>query len=93
VSEGFYIEEPGFENIVRIFPNPTDDAITIEYDGLGDSGQLLVFFNVFGQSVMEIALPEHQGRTQVSLKALPGGIYWYALPGTSIISGKLIINR
>jgi hypothetical protein len=80
--------------LLRIFPNPADDAITIEYDGLlGDTDQRLVLFNVFGQSIMEIALPESQGRTQVSLKTLPGGIYWYALPGADIISGKLIINR
>jgi len=30
VSEGFYIEEPGFENIVRIFPNPTDEIVNVE---------------------------------------------------------------
>ena len=79
--------------LLRIFPNPAGDVITIEYDGLGNSDQRLVLFNIFGQVAMEITLPEGQGRIQAPVNTLPGGIYWYSMPGTSIFSGKLIISR
>jgi len=78
---------------LKLYPNPTSDAVTVEYSGLASSDQRLVLFNVFGQSVMEITLPEGQGSVQVSLSTLPAGVYWYALPGVGRISGKLVVHR
>jgi len=48
---------------------------------------------VFGQAALEIALPDGHGSVQVSLSALPAGVYWYALPGVGHISGKLVVHR
>jgi len=78
---------------LKLYPNPASDAVTIEYSGLGSSDQRLLLFNVFGQAALEIALPDGHGSVQVSLSALPAGVYWYALLGVGHISGKLVVNR
>ncbi|MCW5921333.1 MAG: T9SS type A sorting domain-containing protein [Saprospiraceae bacterium] len=78
---------------LKLFPNPVQDVFTVEYNGLSDSGQRLALFNVFGQAVMAINLPESHGRVLVTTSNLPAGVYWYAVPGENNFSGKLIISR
>ena len=78
---------------LQLYPNPSSDAVTIEYSGLSSFGQRLVLFNMFGQAALEISLLDGHGSVQASLSALPAGAYWYALPGVGSISGKLIINH
>jgi hypothetical protein len=84
---------PSPGNGLKLYPNPASDAVTVEYSGLGGSGQRLLLFNVFGQAALEVSLPEGQGSVLVSLSALPAGVNWYAVPGVGRISGKLVINR
>ncbi len=76
---------------VRIYPNPANDALFIDYRGIGDLDGQFIMFNSQGQLVREITLPPSQGVAQLILNGLPSGIYWYSVPG--ITEGKVIVQH
>lgn len=78
---------------VKLFPNPANEAVMIEYRGIDNPDQRIVLYNILGQVVMEIRLPEEQGRIRISVGSLPGGVYWYSLRESQNLSGKLLISR
>ncbi|MFN0216286.1 MAG: T9SS type A sorting domain-containing protein [Saprospiraceae bacterium] len=78
---------------VRIYPNPTNNSVTIEYSGIGSSNNQFLLFNTLGQVVKNITLPDGQGSLQLPLRELSEGVYWYVIPGASNTSGKFLISR
>ncbi|MFN0216284.1 MAG: hypothetical protein ACKVT2_18650 [Saprospiraceae bacterium] len=76
---------------VRIYPNPANDALSIDYHGIGNLGGKFLMFNAQGQSVREIILPSDEGVVQLITNGLPNGIYWYSVPG--ITEGKVLIQH
>jgi hypothetical protein len=80
---------------IRLYPNPANDEITVEYRVGNSTDSRLLIFNVYGQLVQEISLPDTNGKVTISAKNMAEGIYWYAVLGTSnpALSGKIIISH
>jgi len=76
---------------IRIYPNPAKDVLSIDYEGIGDLSAQFMLLNAQGQMVRIITLPPNQGIIQLPLNGLPGGIYWYAVPGME--AGKILIQH
>ncbi|HPI26499.1 MAG TPA: T9SS type A sorting domain-containing protein, partial [Candidatus Cloacimonadota bacterium] len=74
------------------YPNPFQDQLSFEIDSAKHYQSNLDIFNVKGQKVQTIALPNLvQGSNSVSWDAtdLPNGVYFYRLEG-SASTGKIL---
>ena len=78
---------------VRVYPNPANNMVTVEYKGMDGISHQFMLFNALGQLVRSVTLPQGQSSLQLPLGNLSEGIYWYAIPGAPDASGKLIISR
>lgn len=78
---------------IRVYPNPANNMVTVEYKGMEGISHQFMLFNALGQLVRSVTLPQGQSSLQLPLGNLSEGIYWYAIPGTPDASGKLIISR
>jgi hypothetical protein len=79
------------QSLIRVFPNPAKDLLSIDYQGIGDFGGQFLVFNAQGQTVRGVTLPSNQGVVQLSLIGLPDGVYWYSVPGLK--AGKVLIQH
>ena len=81
------IDEHLSDNI-SIFPNPFDDQITITLPGNTEG-----YFQLFNLKGMPIMSNSIDGYSQILLKTLSPGIYFYRIRNNqNVVSGKLIKN-
>lgn len=79
------------QSSIRVYPNPANDVLSIDFQGIGEiSGQFLMF-NALGQIIKEIALHSNDGTTQLPLHGFSDGVYWYVVPGLG--AGKILIQH
>jgi len=88
VSEGFYIEEPGFENIVRIFPNPTDGMVNVELADVDGKAKISIY-NMQGVLIRSEWI--EAGNLAYDLSSYPAGLYFIEIQHKGLqFSGKII---
>ncbi|MFN4254640.1 MAG: T9SS type A sorting domain-containing protein [Saprospiraceae bacterium] len=94
-EERNYAQTGEAQPIMRVYPNPASDAVTIDYRRSKYSEHRLLLYNVFGKVVFETSLSEQQGRLTLPLQVLPPGIYWCQIPtaGSQKTISKLVISR
>jgi hypothetical protein len=78
---------------IRVYPNPTNGLVTIEYQAANSENIQFLLFNTLGQVVSSVTLPQGQTNIQLPLGDLSEGVYWYTCPGLQNTSGKLVISR
>jgi hypothetical protein len=78
---------------IRVYPNPTNSLVTIEYQALNNENIQFLLFNTLGQVVRSVTLPQGQTSIQLSVSDLSEGVYWYSCSGLLNTSGKLVISR
>ena len=75
----------------QVFPNPTTDLITFQYDRISAESYQLEIFNGMGQR-----LSQHffYGNTQINLQHWPPDVYFYRISTTArpIITGRFLKN-
>ncbi len=74
---------------VKIFPNPTKEAITIESDYLADHEELTIT-NAVGQTLLTQRVTNT--RERIEIKSWPTGVYIYYISaaGSSVQTGKIV---
>jgi hypothetical protein len=90
LGEGFYIEEPGYDNLVKIFPNPTDKIVNVEIRDLKGTVQAFVY-NILGELIM--SKETDQKNFVFDLSGYPSGLYLIEVvyPGGAL--KKKVIRR
>lgn len=82
-------EEENSENEVSVFPNPSNGTFTLSVENFQNS--IVQISNSLGENVYESTLTN--ASSQIDLKTLPAGIYFYKVVNTTIINtGKIIIK-
>jgi len=82
------LEEPLLEETIRVYPNPADEAITIEGDF--DEGML---YDLTGRLVLTL-YPNHRGRTYLNTSNLRPGMYIARIrKNNQSINRKLLIRH
>ena len=76
-------------NGVKLYPNPTDNRLTIEFDNKIETVQIIIY-NLLGKEVINKSI--YNQTSTIDLIKLKSGIYFYKISGNSIetISGKII---
>ena len=64
-----------------VYPNPTQENITIDVSRLQNSAETLILYDVCGRIVLQNDLLPHTDRYTVSLRALSSGFYTLELRG------------
>lgn len=67
----------------KLYPNPTSNRITIEWEQELTNNQTVRVFNAQGQLMYQNTLAKASNRTEVSMKAWPAGIYFVQLGAQS----------
>jgi hypothetical protein len=60
---------------IRYFPNPVDDALYMEWEGMGKESMTLQIYNTVGEKVYEEIIPAGMEQYKLSTKALQEGMY------------------
>ena len=85
----------GLTNRLRVYPNPASGEVTISLTGAGEQSYILHIIDLFGRDVITKQLTTPHGNLieQVSISALPAGIYLVQLVGdTEAYQTKLTIR-
>jgi hypothetical protein len=82
-------------DIVKLYPNPAKNEITIEFNYLIEENILFELYDVLGNKVMCRQLLRNNNKVNVSTKNLNQGIYFYKiiLNNNIIASDKLVIIK
>ncbi len=81
--------------VSEVYPNPTREFVSVDYDITGLNNAKVVIFNLLGSKVKEIELSDPVGTLKVNTSDLLEGIYFYSLliNNESLITQKLIIKH
>jgi hypothetical protein len=87
------LNEVNLSNSFRIYPNPTIQIATIEFDDISTQNCSLTFFDYSGQTVKTFENIEGN-KSELDLRGIPVGFYFYRLitDKNSVVTGKLIIE-
>jgi hypothetical protein len=84
------------EVISNAYPNPSNSIASINYDvtDFSQKGKI-VFYDVLGKVLKEIALTDKKGIAKVNIEAFDAGIYFYTLivDGKAINTKKLVVSE
>ncbi len=83
--------ESGF----KLYPNPANERVTIEYQFQDKGNYRLHLFNTLGKKEGEVSLDGLNGSTSFGTSHLPPGLYYYRVlsQSTNYNSGKFLIIR
>ena len=82
--------------LTKIFPNPSQNNINIEFDNNSRSNYTLVVNNNLGQIVFEKIIPKDEKTISIDIKDFADGIYTYIITnnsGNNFLSGKFIKTK
>lgn len=80
--------------MLQIYPNPANDFITINFDGLTETNSSIEITNTVGQIIMKQYVT-NETLKNINVSNLSNGIYFVQLKqnGKSIATKKLVINK
>jgi hypothetical protein len=78
----------------KIYPNPANSIVTIEYSLLNDEESVLQLFDITGRKVKEISLPKKSSKVELMVSNLANGVYTFKqiINGIQSKTGKLVIE-
>jgi hypothetical protein len=87
------IEDENKMDTISVFPNPTENKLTITFPSNNDKQMDLKIFNAFGQQVMNRLISSNT--TTLDVSGLTNGIYFIRieLSGQTIYTKKIIVNN
>ncbi len=80
---------------VKVYPNPSDGDITIQYKLIGTDKCEFELYDVFGRKVYAHSLPSDATSFSLNGTFLPGGVYYYRVTQgqKSIGKGKVVVIK
>lgn len=88
LAEG--IEEQENISLIKLYPNPANATVTIEYS----KGGRINIVNMLGQLVLNAELPSGSGMKLIDISSLPAGIYGWTYRTKDLkLNGKLVVNH
>ena len=80
------------ENSIHLFPNPTSGTLTLEFTGAIPKSGAVQVFDIYGRLLGKEGLPIGQRTHQLSVEALPAGMYFVQITegGAPVWAEKVI---
>ena len=82
-------------NAIRLFPNPNNGLMTIEYENFSNENAQMFIYDLNGKEIKNISLPNELDKIDLNFSDISEGMYYYSLylNGNFLQSDKLIIIR
>ena len=82
------------EPVLKLYPNPAQNSITIEYKAVAENSKLF-FIDMLGSVIEVKELHENGGKLSVNTSSFPNGIYLARLENSeySSLMSKFIIQK
>lgn len=96
IDEGAVVNtrEEGLSNDLSLFPNPTQDEVTLQLDHPVEQQAAVMLFNLQGQLLQQVRFPSGARQMRLETTDLPSGIYAVSLrTGNGQLTKKLIIRK
>ena len=79
----------------KMYPNPANNQLTIEYPSSGASNQILTIYDMIGKKVASWELPASDNKISLNVSTLPAGLSVYTIStGDNILErGKIMIQH
>jgi hypothetical protein len=88
------IEHTGRSDMVKIYPNPAKDILVIDLSDFQGKVEEIQVKNILGQHIESSFPAGHERQMTISVKDLPGGIYFLCMPsGNGLIVKEIVISR
>ena len=71
-------------SLIRVFPNPTLDKLTLEFEDFIPNESKLHIIDIWGRTLNTISLQSGQGQHEMSISSLPTGIYFIKITENGI---------
>lgn len=96
VVQNVGVEENLADQTLRVFPNPTEGILNVQYEAPASGSALLEVFNVLGERVFQTSRAMGSGtlREVIDLSALGNGIYFVNITADGVrASRKVTLNK
>ena len=96
VGDTVVLSTPDFdanENEIILYPNPTKDIVTLQYDLTGTNATVAIF-DVTGRLIQNVALNSVTGSSELNVSSYPAGVYLVLVKqGAAVVfSSKLVVE-
>ena len=93
-----FIDELISQGSLRIYPNPSDGVVSIDFISESGEEHEVHVYNTFGQSISELItnIIKQPGYNTISvdMSTLPGGVYYFKfIEGNNLTTRKLILSK
>ncbi len=93
VGEGFYIQEPGYDKLISVFPNPTDGLVNVNIKDLQGKVRVKIY-DTEGNILRQSEAKDGSGGNLVfDLSGYPSGLYMLEVISPELTLHKKIIRR
>ncbi len=81
-------------NSIKIFPNPTNEVLNLDFDQIIDSDFVFEIYDVSGKLMTSFELAQGLRQYSIRLSDLQEGIYFYACKlGNQSFNGKIVLMK
>ena len=75
----------------KVYPIPTSDLLTIEYDFIGENDATITLNDILGREILQTTLKNENTKVSIPTAYLPQGIYIYKIKvGNEKYTGKIL---
>lgn len=75
----------------KVYPIPTNELLTIEYDFVGDNDATLTINDILGREILQTTLKNENTKVLIPTAFLPQGVYMYEIKvGIENYAGKIL---
>ena len=94
-KDGYSVDEHDYDNMVNIFPNPSQGELYIGYsDLLGETPLIISIYNYNGMLIDQFHSNTNNNVTEYSTYGLANGIYFVRIAGNDFaVTKKFVLNR
>jgi hypothetical protein len=88
-------ESANLESFVKLYPNPNDGSMQLEYDFADNQPGIFEMYDFTGRMVYSMQLTQSKGKANISALYLSRGVYMYRLTSgeLSLGKGKVVIIK
>jgi len=93
-TQALGIEEAEFSDLIKVYPNPAKEFVTIDLNEFSDKVNSINVLNIQGQQISSIKVTSNEKSLKLPLQGLSDGVYFIQIQSAQgILTKKIIISQ